>query len=353
MGGRDGERERQAMSQPLLRELFDGPIDVVGDVHGERDALVALRQRLGYDDRGRHPQRRRLVFVGDLGDRGPDSPAVIEWVRDRVRDRLAQCILGNHDFNALAARHGGPMKTELSWLFDEAEPFKHRGRHVSQVLVRGRRRDAILDFFATLPVGLERGGELPVRIIHACWEDGDVEQLRGESDVVALYRRHRQQIDETIEKDHIVDSLDRRLAHQNRNPVKRLTSGPEGRSAVPLLVGGEPRWEKRVAWWPDYCGGPLCVFGHYWRQPLPGEGPELHLFDGVARNALCGPGLAMCIDYSVGKRFRERLQSGFDGTFHTSLTALRLPEGVLYFDNAAPLPLVGAHGGPANLGRRP
>ena len=42
----------------------------------------------------------------------------------------------------------------------------------------------------------------------------------------------------------------------------------------------------------------------------------------------------MCIDYSVGKRFRERLQRGFDGRFRTRLGALRLPERLLFFDNA-------------------
>jgi hypothetical protein len=244
------------------------------------------------------------------------------------------------------------MKTELSWLFDEAEPFRHRGRHVPQVQVRGRRRDAVLAFFATLPIALERGGDLPVRLIHACWEDTDIDLVRTETDVMALYQRHRRQIDDLIGRDAVTDPLEGKLAHQNRNPIKRLTSGPEGRSTVPLQIGGEPRWEKRIAWWRDYRAGPLCIFGHYWRQALPGEGPEFHLFDDVPRNALVGPGPAMCIDYSVGKRFKERLQPGFAGTYGTSLAALRLPEGVLYFDNAEPLPLIDAEGRPVLGGRR-
>src|SRR3954451_13724531 len=95
----------------LVRPLFDGPIDVVGDVHGEIDALTELRQHLGYDATGSHPDGRRLVFVGDLGDRGPDSPGVAEWVRDLVAAGRAQCVLGNHDFNALDAASGGRMRT--------------------------------------------------------------------------------------------------------------------------------------------------------------------------------------------------------------------------------------------------
>jgi hypothetical protein len=340
------------MSQTLVRELFDGPIDIVGDVHGELAALAVLRQRLGYDDRGRHPEGRRLVFVGDLGDRGPDSPGVVEWVRDRVDEGRAQCILGNHDFNALWASRGGPMKTELSWLFDEAEPFEHRGQRVPQVPARGARREASLAFFAALPIALQRGGELPVRVVHACWEPADIACVSTETDAIALHGRYRSQITRTIRKDHVVDPLERKLAHQNCNPVKRLTSGPEGRSAVPIVISGKPRWEKRIDWWLDYREGPLCIFGHYWRQALKDEGPEHRLFDDLGRNALVGPGLVMCIDYSAGKRFRERLSPGFDGNYVTSLAALRLPEGVLYFDNADPEPLVGADGAPIFGGRR-
>ena len=63
-----------------VRSLFDSPVDVIGDVHGELAALQSLLKKLGYDDRGRHPDRRRLVFVGDLVDRGPDSPGVLRAV---------------------------------------------------------------------------------------------------------------------------------------------------------------------------------------------------------------------------------------------------------------------------------
>ena len=51
----------------LVQPLFDGPLDVVGDVHGEIDALRSLLSHLGYSHDGReHPNHRRLVFVGDL-----------------------------------------------------------------------------------------------------------------------------------------------------------------------------------------------------------------------------------------------------------------------------------------------
>ena len=99
----------------LIQPLFDGPLDIVGDVHGEIDALGALLARLGYAEDGSHPQQRRLVFVGDLTDRGPDSPAVVEKVQGLVESGRAQCVLGNHDLNILL----GHRKHGNHWFFGE------------------------------------------------------------------------------------------------------------------------------------------------------------------------------------------------------------------------------------------
>ena len=57
-------------------------------------------------------------------------------------------------------------------------------------------------------------------------------------------------------------------------------------------------------------------------------------------NATLGRGDAMCVDYSVGKRFKERARPDFNGVYHTRLAALRLPERVLLFDDGRELPLV-------------
>ena len=79
-----------------VQPLFDGPLDIVGDVHGEWLALRSLLTHLGYDAHGEHRLGRRLVFVGDLCDRGPDSPAVMEFTQRLVARGVAQCVLGNH-----------------------------------------------------------------------------------------------------------------------------------------------------------------------------------------------------------------------------------------------------------------
>jgi hypothetical protein len=314
------------MAEGLVRPLFANPVDVVGDVHGEVEALEQLLWRLGYSSEGLHPEGRRLVFVGDLTDRGPDSPAVVALVRRLVEAGRAQCVLGNHEFNILA----WCPKTETSWLRDDVEPFRHQGVVVPQAKVEGREREDILAFFRALPLALERPD---VRVVHACWDAGMVGRVRGETDVVGLYEQYRAAIEDGLRREGVGDELEGTLAHQNRNPVKLLTSGPEERSPVAWELNGKVRFERRVAWWEQYRDGALCLFGHYWRTTLPGEAPVERLFEDTPPNEALGPGPAMCIDYSAGKRYKERLAPGFAGAFRTRLAALRLPERVLLFDN--------------------
>ncbi|WP_256105918.1 polynucleotide kinase-phosphatase [Streptomyces sp. ODS05-4] len=78
-----------------LRHLT-GPFDVIGDVHGCSAELEALLARLGYED-GAHPEGRTAVFVGDLVDRGPDSPGVLRRVMGMVAGGTALCVPGNHE----------------------------------------------------------------------------------------------------------------------------------------------------------------------------------------------------------------------------------------------------------------
>ena len=101
--------------QTLIQPLFDGPLDIVGDVHGEIEPLRSLLGHLGYGGDGEHPQGRRLVFVGDLTDRGPDSPAVVDLVQRLIASGRAQCVLGNHDLNILL----GHRKHDNNWFFGE------------------------------------------------------------------------------------------------------------------------------------------------------------------------------------------------------------------------------------------
>ncbi|WNI28593.1 polynucleotide kinase-phosphatase [Streptomyces sp. ITFR-6] len=78
-----------------LRHLT-GPFDIIGDIHGCSSELETLLGKLGYAD-GAHPEGRTAVFVGDLVDRGPDSPGVLRRVMSMVSDGNALCVPGNHE----------------------------------------------------------------------------------------------------------------------------------------------------------------------------------------------------------------------------------------------------------------
>jgi protein phosphatase len=107
--------------EKLLNDFRDqtGPFDVVGDVHGCRSELEALLGRLGYvvvrDGEGRpvdasHPEGRRIVFVGDLVDRGPDSPGVLRLVMGMVGAGHALAVPGNHENKLVRALKGSKVQ---------------------------------------------------------------------------------------------------------------------------------------------------------------------------------------------------------------------------------------------------
>ncbi|MGA4544479.1 polynucleotide kinase-phosphatase [Uniformispora flossi] len=121
-----------------LRHLT-GPFDIVGDIHGCRAELETLLARLGYalvrDDTGRavdavHPDGRTAVFVGDLVDRGPDTPGVLRLVMGMVAAGHAVCVPGNHENKLLRALRGRKVSVthglaeSLAQLEAESDEFR-------------------------------------------------------------------------------------------------------------------------------------------------------------------------------------------------------------------------------------
>lgn len=83
-----------------------GPFDIIGDVHGCYDELIALLKQLGYTVDAENyaavpPEGRRVILLGDLVDRGPKVPQVLKLVMHMVGSGTALCVPGNHDVKLL------------------------------------------------------------------------------------------------------------------------------------------------------------------------------------------------------------------------------------------------------------
>jgi len=95
--------------QPLWcdRKGDHGPFDIIGDIHGCRSELEMLLEKLGYDPATRrHPDGRKIVFLGDLVDRGPDIPGVLRIAMEMVEAGNAICVPGNHEMKLLRKLRG-------------------------------------------------------------------------------------------------------------------------------------------------------------------------------------------------------------------------------------------------------
>ena len=95
--------------QPLWcdRKGDHGPFDIIGDIHGCRSELEKLLDELGYDNANRrHPDGRKVVFLGDLVDRGPDIPGVLRIAMEMVEAGNAICVPGNHEIKLLRKLRG-------------------------------------------------------------------------------------------------------------------------------------------------------------------------------------------------------------------------------------------------------
>jgi hypothetical protein len=344
--------------------LPDKPLDIIGDIHGELDALDSVLSHLGYNADGEHPEGRYLVFVGDLIDRGPNSVGVANRVRKLIQAGRAAAILGNHELNLLR----GERKHGNDWFWGEENP--HDAIFAPFTTASREERTEILRFFSSLPLTLSRQD---LRITHAAWHEPSLTALADTTQtkpIGELFSRFDQQVDSALSiggwlgeaskersqwREDFVDSkiampMLPAIAHcdemrQMQNPLRVLTSGIERTANEPFFSSGQWRFTERVPWWNEYKNNIPVVVGHFWRQYIPTDRSELgkggrDLFEGTPPTSWLGPlGNVFCVDFSVGGRYQER-RSGVTGA-RTRLAALRWPERELVLDTGATIPTQG------------
>lgn len=284
--------------------------DLIGDVHGCGVTLCHLLEQMDYRKVNgiyQHPKGRKVVFIGDIVDRGPNIRLALSVVRDMVDNGHAHLIMGNHEYNVLAfctpSRVGG----------DHPYLREHTARNTFIVEETIRQFDPYpqewkdyLNWFLTLPLYEEFEH---FRAVHACWDHQLISEMKG--------RYGRNTMDEAF----LHASMDRESFEGQL--VDRLTRGtalklPDGRSIT--AKDGFVRhffrtkfWEKEpeiyddIVFQPDplpediaekaitkadrkellYYGPyekPLFI-GHYWMKGIPGP---------ITHNIAC-------IDYSAVK----------------------------------------------------
>ena len=114
-------------------------IYAVGDVQGCAPSLKALVKKL--------PAKSKMIFLGDLVNRGPDSLGALRYLKSLQEAGRAECILGNHDLHLLAI-DAGIRKTKG---LDTVEP-----------ILNAPDRKELIDWVRKRPMALSNGKILTV-----------------------------------------------------------------------------------------------------------------------------------------------------------------------------------------------
>ncbi len=283
---------------------MDG-VDFIGDIHGCSAQLERLLQTLGYVRRDgiyQHSERR-VIFLGDFIDRGPEQRSTLEIVRPMVERGGASAVLGNHEFNAIC------YATSLNDSFVRPHTEKNQHQHAAFLeeypFGSDEHRDAI-SWFMTLPLYIDTSA---FGVVHACWCEESFRALGPHlSGTGRLSQSTLSHYEDRSSPVHLA--------------IETILKGPE--HALPAAFAfrdkdGHARSHARLKWWTssdlavsrrlEFGGAELSseqlaeldllapppahpaptkpVFvGHYWLRGEPGPLSEY----------------VVCVDYSVAKR---------------------------------------------------
>jgi hypothetical protein len=234
-------------------ELMDSAYDIIGDIHGQADALAALLRQMDYREHNgawRHPGRQ-AIFVGDFVDRGPKQVESVMMVRRMVDAGSALAVMGNHDFNAIAwrlpdpANPGDYLRPHSSSNGGKRNRQQH-AKFLGEVEDHPSLHKEIVDWLLSLPLWLD----LPeVRVVHACWHSRFIEYLGsrllpGARLSAELMRAATQEPESENERDSPEPSIFKAVEMLLKGMEVTL---PGGRSFNDK--SGLPRLRARVRWW--------------------------------------------------------------------------------------------------------
>lgn len=142
--------------------------DLIGDVHGHADELKSLLIKLNYvcdGDVWIH-EYRKVIFLGDYIDRGPQQRETVDIVRNMVNAGNALAIMGNHEFNAIGFSTLAPDGESHLRPHTDNNRRQHKA-FLDEFPAGSPEYHDVVDWFKSLPLALE----LPqLRAIHACYD---------------------------------------------------------------------------------------------------------------------------------------------------------------------------------------
>ena len=153
-------------------------IDIIGDIHGHAKELIAILQKLDYDDKYgyySHPENRTVVFVGDFIDRGPKIRETLKIVKAMCDNGTAKAVMGNHEYNAILFHTKNKKSGGYYRKHGEKEIDQHH-KTLEEFKENPNEWNEYLEWFKTLPLFIETES---YRVVHAYWNKDHIEFIKN------------------------------------------------------------------------------------------------------------------------------------------------------------------------------
>ena len=215
--------------------------DLIGDIHGYHEPLIALLEKLGYSFSNGYynHSNKKVIFLGDFIDRGPGQKKVIEIVRAMVEKGSALAVMGNHEFNALCFHTEDP---DMPGTYLRTRSDKNINQHqafLDAYQDNPEEMKEALDWFRTLPMWLDLKD---LKVIHACWDEKAIKHISSNYSDEGL-----------ISQDLLIDSCKKDT--ESYRCLETILKGkeiplPDGHEGIPDKAG-IIRYRIRTRWWDN------------------------------------------------------------------------------------------------------
>ena len=153
--------------------------DLIGDIHGCALSLELLLSKMGYEKQDgvyRHPTRK-VIYLGDLVDRGPRIRETLQIAYNMVQAGEAEIVMGNHEYNYLSYCTEGKEGSGMSYL-REHSPRHHRilAETIEQLADYPEEREIYQQWIREMPLYIEFEH---FRVVHACWHHNLIERFEA------------------------------------------------------------------------------------------------------------------------------------------------------------------------------